>query len=182
MEGRNDSGISPSGIFAEIPQEKLLEIAGTVEEKVVPANTIIVRPHIGHFNGRRLDVKGRKRNALVSCFLENGMIHATVEGNPIELLLHHLANLRDAVLLILLDIVVFSKEGIVFQKVLTLDLNIALLGQQLAGFDKALMNGFKEAGSSRSHAKLPNWPLVSRFIQGDFAGSADLGDGLECKE
>ena len=43
MEGRNDSGISQSSIFAEIPQEKLLEIAGAAEEKVAPANTIIVR-------------------------------------------------------------------------------------------------------------------------------------------
>jgi len=41
-EGSNDSAISQSGIFAEIPQDKLLEIAGVVEEKVAPANTIIV--------------------------------------------------------------------------------------------------------------------------------------------
>ncbi|PNV87148.1 MAG: hypothetical protein C0610_03035 [Desulfobacteraceae bacterium] len=43
MEDRNDSGISQSGIFAEISQDKLLEIAGTVEEKIAPANTIIFR-------------------------------------------------------------------------------------------------------------------------------------------
>jgi CRP-like cAMP-binding protein/rhodanese-related sulfurtransferase len=42
-EGRNDSVISQSGIFAQIPQDKLLEIAGTVEEKLAPANTIIFR-------------------------------------------------------------------------------------------------------------------------------------------
>ena len=42
-EGKNDSVISPSGIFAQIPQDKLLEIAGTVEEKIAPAKTIIFR-------------------------------------------------------------------------------------------------------------------------------------------
>ena len=42
-EDRNDSGISQGGIFAQIPQDKLLEIAGTVEEKIAPANTIIFR-------------------------------------------------------------------------------------------------------------------------------------------
>jgi CRP-like cAMP-binding protein/rhodanese-related sulfurtransferase len=43
MEGRNDSEISQSGIFAEIPEDKLFEIAGAAEEKVAPANTTIVR-------------------------------------------------------------------------------------------------------------------------------------------
>lgn len=42
-EGKNDSVISQSGIFAQIPQDKLLEIAGTVEEKIAPAKTIIFR-------------------------------------------------------------------------------------------------------------------------------------------
>lgn len=43
MEGRNDSEISQSSIFAEIPHDKLLEIAGVAEKRVVPANTIIFR-------------------------------------------------------------------------------------------------------------------------------------------
>ena len=42
-EDGNDSGISQGGIFAQISQDKLLEIAGTAEEKIAPANTIIFR-------------------------------------------------------------------------------------------------------------------------------------------
>ena len=37
------SGLSRSPIFADIPQEELVEIARIVEDKVVPAHTIIFR-------------------------------------------------------------------------------------------------------------------------------------------
>ena len=40
---KNANGLSESPVFEDIPQEKLSEIAGAVQEKVVPARTVIFR-------------------------------------------------------------------------------------------------------------------------------------------